>query len=385
MYQDREKLRQSIIVTILATYLVPILALTFFSISYMKISDGWLVFSVSLLIAIIGSIFMILNFLWWESLKQTPMTSLIASAPETPAPPQKQELHHLQMAIKKAHGREEQLVLKIDAAKQKWHAKKTEFEQLELQYNKIQSEHMSLLNHSQEQLRKKDLLLAEYAQTVNDLRSTMEKKQDQIEKLQDSISDLSYDLDTLLKLSEFESVEDAQQEQTETDKTPYVLESSSALKQYDTQEALMQLKKCVNMAQKLTSNQFASSSRFRDLSIDNSALDQRRLFESFRSETSCIIIIYSMKEGEVLFANDMTKPILGWSPEKFVQDFIRLMQNGQDEWKSALSALSQQSEAHLKIAMRSHSEDVVSLECCLGLIPTGAFKNFAVGVLYETI
>lgn len=376
MHDDREKLRQSIIVTILAAYFTPILALTFLSVNA---NDRWLLFSVSLLVAIVGTIFMIMSFLRWEFIGRVsiPEPALETANPTTPT--DHEELNHLQTALKRAESREEQLVIKLDNAKQKWHAQKKQLESLQRDLNQVQNEHKSLLHHSQEQLRKKDLLLTEYAQTVNDLRSTMEKKQDQIEKLQDSVSDLSYDLDTLLKLSEFESVEHAQSKQTEN--TPAA--PPPVPKAFDVQNASMQLKKCVNMAQKLTSNQFASSSRFRDLSIDNSALDQRRLFESFRSETSCLIIMYSMKEREVLFANDMTKPILGWDPEEFVEGFNKLIHRGREEWQNAIISLSHQQEAHFQLSMRTRSDEVVTLECGLCLIPTGAFKNHAVGVMYS--
>jgi len=378
MFEDREKLRQSIIVTILAAYLVPVLAFTFLSAGSMADSVRWLSFSIGLLVAMVGSIMLIISLLKWESLQNFCLTD--APIVESTAPLKPQENREL---MEKAERREHELTLKLDRAKQKWHVKKTEHEELERQFRQVQNEHDALLHHSQEQLKKKDLLLAEYAQTVNDLRGTMEKKQDQIEKLQDSVHDLSYDLDTMLKLSEFDTIEDVQQDKVDEDPKPPVKEVSIGPKPFGPEEASVLLKKCVNVAQKLTSNQFSTNSRFRDLPIASAALDQRRLFESFRSETSCIIVMYSMKDGELYFANDMTKQVLGWSPDKFVQEFSHLIQNGADNWKNALQALSHQSESGCRLVMRDRSDESVELECCLGMIPTGAFKNYAVGILFE--
>jgi len=376
MFEDREKLRQSIIVTILAAYLVPILTFTFLSTHSMEETVRWLAFSIGILLAIVGSISLILSFLKWES------TCLVqAPALEPAALPKPQDDHLIQEHVERV---ERQLNLKLDRAKQKWHEKKKDHEQLELKFEQMQNEHETLLKHSQEQLKKKDLMLAEYAQTVNDLRGTMEKKQDQIEKLQDSVHDLSYDLDTLLKLSEFESIEDVQQD--EVDKEPKVPVKEVAIepRSFGREEAAVLLKKCINIAQKLTTSQFSTSSRFRDLPIASTALDQRRLFESFRSETSSIIVMYSMKDSGLYFANDMTKQVLGWNPDKFVQEFFHLVQGGEEEWKEALQRLSQQSETDCHLVVRDRSDELIELDCCLGMIPTGAFKNYAVGILFKS-
>jgi len=379
MFEDREKLRQSIIVTILAAYLLPVLAFTFFSSGSMAQSERWLGFSVGLLIAMAGSICLILSFRKWESLAEPRCAEVPVAAPPVSSPQVKED----QQALEYARQRERELAGKLDQAKLKWHQKKRDYDELQKELRALQSEHQALENHTQEQLKKKDALLSEYAQTVNDLRAAMEKKQDQIEKLQDSVQDLSYDLDTLLKLSDFESVEEVPKEQKQEEPRPPPKEIPVCLKTFGKEEAVSLLKKCINVAQKLTTNQFSTSSRFRDLPIASTALDQRRLFESLRSETSCIIVLYSMKEGGLYFANDTTKQILGWSPDKFVQDFTQLLQSGSEEWKGALQGLSHQSHSECHLVVRDRSDELVELECLLGMIPTGAFKNFAVGIIYE--
>jgi len=378
MQEDREKLRQSIIVTILAAYLVPILAFTFLSVGSMSFADRWLFFSISLLMGVFGSIILILSMLNWESLRSFAPVEAIAAPPSEPQNDEQQ----IKLMLEESKRREKDLMSKVGLVKQKWHVKKSECERLEEQFQKVQNEYESLLHHSQEQLKKKDRLLAEYAQTVNELRATMEKKQDQIEKLQDSVNDLSYDLDTLLKLSDFKSLEEVQ-EQGESEPVQQVRDVAIAPNNFGRDEASALLKKCINVAQKMTTSQFSTNSRFRELPIDSTALDQRRLFESFRSETSCIIVMHSMKEGSLYFANDMTKQLLGWSPDKFVQEFPHLIQKGGGEWKNALQSLGHQSEAWCHLEIRDRSDEIVELEGCLGVIPTGAFKNYAIGILFE--
>jgi hypothetical protein len=383
MKEKQEKLRQSLIVIILACYLAPVMLLTLLTAGSMDVNARWLLFSSGLLLAICATIILALALIKWEGMfLQSPQEASFAvsekSFPVPPAP--KPDLSY--EAVNEFQQKEDALQQEIHEIKQKWFAKKQAYDELKKQMEKVRSENETLLRHSQEQLKKKDRLLAEYAQTVNDLRSTMENKQEQIEKLQDSINDLSYDLDTLLKLSDFESVEEAQQEDV-----PKVQENAGTRKippkPVDSLNAAYQLKKCIDIAQKFTSSQFTTASRFRDVSIDNIALDQRRLFDSFRSETSCLVIMYSLKEGTMLFANDMTKTYLGLEPEKFVHDYLSHIVQGADEWRKALASLAHQSEAQLHLVMRAQSGEDVLLECRLGVVPTGVFKNHAVGILYE--
>ncbi len=379
MYENREKLRQSIIVTILAAYFAPVLLFTIFSLNFMELSQRWLFFSSSLLAAVIGTILLIVSMLFWESQQDIRSEPI----PAAPVPEKKETSEPSPDILKAAMIREKELKTKLDHAKQKWHSKKTEFDTLQAQFKKVQHDFESLQIYSEEQLKKKDRLLAEYAQTVNELRGAMERKQDQIEKLQDSVSDLSYDLDTLLKLSNFDSVKEAGEGNKSHEEASPVKELPRTPSTFCAQDASSLLKKCINVAQKLTSNQFTTSSRFRELPINSTALDQRRLFESFRSETSCLIVMYSMKEGALTFANDMTKHMLGWTPDKFVQEFSHLFQEGQEEWRTALQSLSHQSEAICRFTLKTRLEEPLSFACHMGMIPTGVFKNYVVGVLYE--
>ncbi len=384
MKETQEKLRQSLIVIILACYLAPVILFTLLTAGSMELNSRWLLFSSSLLLGICGTIFLTLALIKWEGffLKIPQTASLAVIAEKLPASVSVENPQQNSFSLEEFQLREKDLVREIHEIKQKWYSKKQDYDELEKQLDKVKNENTALLQHSQEQLKKKDRLLAEYAQTVNDLRSTMENKQEQIEKLQDSINDLSYDLDTLLKLSDFDSVEEAQQENVSENETCPVIQKSPS-KPVDAHSASNQLKKCINMAQKFTSSQFTTASRFRDVMIDNTALDQRRLFDSFRSETACIVVMYSLKERTMLFANDMTKSCLGIDPESFVHDYINLIVQGAEEWKNALASLSQHSEAQLHLVMRSESGTDVLLECRLGVIPTGVFKNHAVGILYE--
>ncbi len=384
MKETQEKLRQSLIVIILACYLAPVILFTLLTAGSMDLNSRWLIFSSSLLLAICGTIFLTLALIKWEgiSLKLPQTAPLAIKAAQPPAAIFVENSEQNSFSLEEFQLREKNLVREIHEIKQKWYIKKQAYDELEKQLGKVKNENTAFLQHSQEQLKKKDRLLAEYAQTVNDLRSTMENKQEQIEKLQDSINDLSYDLDTLLKLSDFESVEEAQQENISEKGTGTVIQKSPP-KTVDALSASNQLKKCINMAQKFTSSQFTTASRFRDVMIDNTALDQRRLFDSFRSETACIVVMYSLKERTMLFANDLTKTCLGIDPENFVHDYMNRIVQGAEEWKNALASFSQQSEAQLHLVMRSESGTDVLLECRLGVVPTGVFKNHAVGILYE--
>jgi hypothetical protein len=125
-----------------------------------------------------------------------------------------------------------------------------------------------------------------------------------------------------------------------------------------------------------------SGSRFRDLPINNYTLDLRRLFDSLRSENAGVVFVYSQKENKLLFTNNVVKNVLGWSPEKFTQDFQEIVQDGLQEWKNAVSQLLIKGETNTRLVIKTKSGQDMMFQCQLGIIPTGIFRNHVIGVLY---
>ena len=229
----------------------------------------------------------------------------------------------------------------------------------------------------------------------------MRKKQQLITTLESQIQDLKYELKTLVDLSEPLEEDVAipipaptpikqpeippKTSKTKTEKIDAILDLGLAASSRSTEEAHQQLKRCIDIAQKLTGARHLAgdSSRFRDLSADGFALDLRRLCDSLRSEQSSMILLYSQREGKALFVNDQVRGLLKWTPDKFVQNFPGVISDGK-EWRAALQKAASGQRSETLLAMKTRSGEETTVRCLLGSIPTGIFKTHLIGVFYPT-
>lgn len=249
---------------------------------------------------------------------------------------------------------------------------------------------------AQEQLEHKGTLLADYQQTMAEQKAVIEKKQHQIAQLESKVRDLTYEIKTLLQLAELGNQPlDAEIRQSfllsdsapppsyylETDQEDLPSIPESQVRTFE--EAASQLKRCVDIAQKMTgAGYFSGSSRLRDIHEDHYAIDLRRLFDSLRSEKGGALLFYSQKENRLLFVNALIRNLVGWSPDKFVQSFPEIVQQGMEEWNKALALLLSQPEVKISFIIKSKTGSDVLVNGVLGVIPTGLFKHHVMGVLY---
>ncbi len=249
----------------------------------------------------------------------------------------------------------------------------------------------------QEQILQHEKQINESHQTIIDQRTLIEKKHQQVALLETKVRDLTYEIKTLLQLAE---IENSTAEMStlprvnhflsetpnpyQTDSDTYETYHLPADQQVHTEEeASNLLKRCVDIAQKITGASYYnnSTSRIRNLSVDNHTLDLRRLFDSLRGEKSSTIIFYSQKENKILFVNNQSKNLLDWSPEKFLQNFTDIILDT-SPWKHGLNQLSVKNEIQINLVMKSKSGEEVPVHCMLGLIPTGLFRQHVIGVFY---
>lgn len=232
----------------------------------------------------------------------------------------------------------------------------------------------------------------------------MEKRQDHIYQLDTKIHDLSYEIKTLLYLHEAETnpvtpsflkkenpsktflapVSNPEPIETTEDAEEPAISPAAPIQ--TSQEAMLLLRKCVNIAQKLTGANYYSNeaTRYREFSSSHYTIDQRRLFESLRSENGGLILVYSQKESKLLFVNNQCRNLLGWSSEKFVSDFPEFIKEGLVDWKKALVNLGTMPESQARLLAKTKHGHEVILNCHLGVIPTGLFRNYVIGILYPT-
>jgi len=311
----------------------------------------------------------------------------------------------LQEKISLTKQKESELVAIIEERDSDMLLKLEEINQHALQYDDQQKQYNLLANDfeqfkllSEEKIEQEKRQNNETHETISQLRSTVDQKQMQIEKLETKIHDLTYEIKTLLQIADMitptqptekENIgssvnESAHDYQLPLEELQSEIDENSPIQVNCTDEAKTQLKRCVDIAQKITGSQhFArNKSRFGELSLDNYALDLRRLCDSLRSENHCTVLVYSPKDNKPIFINNQVKELLGWNPEKFVQDFDNIVQEGIYEWKNSISQLNTLNQAQTRLVLKAKTGRDLLVHCQLGLIPTGVFRSNVIGILY---
>lgn len=395
-------------------------------------NKSWTLFSLGLLLAVIGTFALMLLLYYWEQsvarvsaesadlhsglhqnkATETKVTSInpqVRFDPTEDSHREKEErsntLNFLETALKANQEQHEQLAKTLESKIQELEKQTEENNQLELKALQIAQDFADYKLFSEEQLKQKQLQINTLQQMADDQRTEMEKRQEQIYQLDTKVHDLSYEIKTLLYLNEDHSIPvKAPVTYKEPDTTvshAFVKgiqhsvpaeQATTALQEWQglenpvktPVEATALLRKCINMAQKLTGANYHGhdSSLYREFSSSFSAIDQRRLFDNLRSEQGALIIVYSQKENKLLFVNNESKRLLGWSPEKFVADFVSIVHEAMNEWKKALSLLATSPDSQARLLAKSKQGQEIILNCQLGLIPTGIFRNYIIGILY---
>lgn len=303
------------------------------------------------------------------------------------------ELNLLQEALKSNQEKQEKLQQEMEQLKE-------ENNQLELKALQIAQDFADYKLFSEEQLKQKQLQLSSLQQMMEDQRTEMEKRQDQIYQLDTKVHDLSYEIKTLLYLNEEDKISFKQPSPISKEFEPSPLFPKMAVQEaqelpyqeiqtYDhpvktSLEASALLRKCISMAQKLTGANYHGNeaSPYREYSASFYTIDQRRLYDNLKGEGGAIILVYSQIENKLLFVNNETKKHLGWNPEKFLTDFSSLVQEGMQDWRKALSLLASSSESQARLLCKTKQGQEIVLNCHLGVIPTGLFRNHVIGILY---
>lgn len=347
MESAKKRSDDRVILLILAVYFLPAILLTFLSGSALSDAPSFTVFAVGFLFAAVGSILLLVAF------QKRPKEIV-----------EKRERHELAAIEPKFQVEDPRLREELEAVKAEWFEEKEKCEHLLIRCQKAEEELHHYQSQTSEQIRKKELLLSEYTKTVEELYRKMEEKQAEISKLEGSVSDLTYDLDTLIKLSKSD----------EREPTPHKVEAIPLIRSEKDAEQL--LKRCMNTLQKFTSNYYAHPG-------EHSALDQRRLYDSFRSEQAAIVFLYSLKEGTMLFVSDSSKAHLGWNAEHFAHDFFDLVAEGVEEFRASISSLAMRGFGAMHLLIHTREGQDLLMQCRLAMIPTGVFKHQAVGILYR--
>ena len=418
--------RQTLSLAAIILYLIPFLFFAFYNIDLMSKNKSWSILSLGLLMIAACSLILILFIYYWEQAfrshiqnntsqelhyaekanKVTSIDSSLETEMEVDHPV------HFNLLPSKSKEQESLLIEDLLNHKQEISNLQEENKNLQFQFDETIKDFSDYKLFSEEQLKQKNIHISDIQQVTDELQIGLDKKHLHNQQLEIKIRDLSYEIKTLLYLhdSEATTLKRGSKERTHLNTnfsqnssqdpiiqkekhapTPLFPEEKKINPALENSiktasEASELLKRCLALAQKLSGNHYYGneSSRYWEIPTPHYTIDQRRLFDSLRNENGAIILVYSPRDNRVLFVNNQCKEFLGWSPEKFIQGFGSIIQDGLPEWKKALSLLNSPiSESQARLLIKSkHGEEIV-MHCHLGNIASGVFKNYIIGVLYR--
>lgn len=407
--------RHRILLSIVGFYLLPVMAISGYAQVSMPQDYAWKVLALGLLLGAGGSLTLFILMRDWEKTYEQEPVELAPEKPgETQQPPEEAAPAISQQALEEAEAKYQQAAQEILEAQKKQMSLEAQLEsqkeeilnlnkekeRLQRQSDQILRDFNQFKDSSEEKFEQTRIFLGEYQQTINEQRQAIETKQQLVGQLESKVRDLTYEIKTLLQLAEMARTHEPAPAIPESEPTteappPYKAEateeiydlSSNTDKQVNSEEeAASQLKRCIDIAQKITgANHYSSRlSRLKDLPMDNYALDLRRLFDSLRSENSATVFVYSQKENKVLFVNNQVRGLLGWSTDKFNQSFGEIIEEEAEAWKNLVSQLAYKNDSKACLLMKNKSGQSLPVNCHLGVIPTGLFRSNIIGVLYQT-
>lgn len=424
--------RQFLSASIIIFYLIPLLFFSSYSIGLMPHQKSWAILSLGLLTVACGTLTLLLLVYYWEESIQTKLKDKQQLLPlpkiyepefdkedkvaqitsqldfvggddqdpsDEKSAERRKEVYFTEEQSKEGRQDTDRLQAIIASKNDEIQKLSLEIRELQLKVDQTTQDYADYRLFSEEQLKQKQIQLASLQQVVEDQRSEMETRQEQIHQLDTKIHDLSYEIKTLLYLNDeekqvlfpsepsAESLVEQPEPPTEPIQSLFDLHEEDSCSETPIKtptEAVQLLKKCINIAQKLTGvNYFGNEiSRYREMPTSYYTIDQRRLFDSLRAETRALILVYSQKELKVLFANNQSKSLLGWTPDKIASDFSTIFQSGISDWKKMISLLSTtvETQGHL-LAKTKYGQELL-LNCQLGVIPTGLFRHYVIAILY---
>lgn len=379
--------RYTLLWIVLLCYFMPLVGLSAYGIIEFDLKNVWNWMVAGLLFSLFGSLAVFLfltrwNLLW--QMDQTIQENLSRTAFEEENVKKTQEL------LEKMQQENSMQSVEIEKLSDQVETLSTEKEKSVLQAQQAVVELSHFRKAASAELEQQQNQIRQFQETIAEQKILIEKKQQQTGMLETKVGDLTYEIKTLLKLAEAHSGPLYESKNNEPPSVPQQASSqpaeavSCAEKQIASPaEASFQLKRCLDIAQKITgSHRFNSQiNHLLDFSADSFAIDLRRLCDSLRSENGSAILLYTPKENQLLFANNQVKVLTGWSPEKFVQNFTEILVE-QETWHQAISSLSMRSEAQVQLSFKTRSGPDLKINAHLGIIPTGIFRSNAIAVLY---
>lgn len=256
-----------------------------------------------------------------------------------------------------------------------------------------------------EQIQQQKVLLEEYQLTINRQRQELNKNEQHIASQENRLRDLTYQLrdqkyeiKTLLQLADIHpensAVHNPEPDEWQEDTLPpppapirqqqYEADTTEEHFISTTGEASLLLRRCLDIARKITAPSYYSPSHspFGHPSPSSHNLDLRRLCDSLRSERGAVILLYSPKEDKLLFVSPSIKLLTGWSAEKWAQEFPGILNEQAHDWRNAVRRLTVQGESILQLQLPAKDHAPARVQAALGTVPTGLFRLHVIAILH---
>lgn len=366
---------------ILLCYLAPLFALIILS---RIIPDGLNIIALGLLVTAAGALTL------YQVIQRSAVTIIKEMPLSTPEPvyaplPPPVDLTPFETEIASL----KQSVADYENKTTEWHQQQThyaeaaqELEQLKQENEALHKQLQSAVARYRELQESQSAVIQEHQQKIAELRDDLAQRQQMGDQLEGKVRDLSYELKTLLRLAEKPIHGD---QKVEPISVALAEEEALSHPVQTHEEARVQLKRSLDIAQRVTGAGYLTSSpKFQEFALENSALDLRRLIDKLQDIENNALIVFSPKENKLLYVNERTKELLGISIDRFKQAFQDFIQSDYEEWKTAIQQLSFKNDAHVTLPIAIRPGEILHVECLLGVIQTGLFRNNVIALLYTT-
>jgi len=334
-----DKLEKKKFYIIASVYILPLLAWSLFSLQDMPAGKGLFYLGIGWLLMGGGGLYLYLQFSKFQS---KPALATIGEP-----------------FLEEVKKEREQNLQAIDRLQEEKGVIELERQTIEKEMERLRHEVLHLKMGSIEALRQKERELQDLKKQLHSHRHQIEEKQTLLQTLQGKVSDLTFEIKTLVELHN--RIE------------PQATQKDSSEKQ--TGHKL--LKRCLDIAKK-----YMGPNLFQGIEGGQSlTLDQRRLFEAFLEEKSGVVFYFSPKEGKILFVNTVVEELMGCSSDNFRFEFGHFIKGSEEVWRQGVQQLTKASISDFQLQLTLPSGKEAIFQCTLGRIPSGLFHNDVIGIL----
>jgi hypothetical protein len=218
---------------------------------------------------------------------------------------------------------------------------------------RLEKELLVTKEHYQAQIEDKRKLLKEKEESILKQQFNLNKSEKLNKSLSERVSDLNFELKTLLELEEMNLPIRSR-----------VLQSDSKIEESEPDTTLCkQSLRCLEILHEMQGG--CSSS-------DYSVVDLRLLQEKFDLIETCLVLLYSPSLARVLYVNPFIKECSGLTTDRCIQDFDSLISSEKETWYQTIESLEENKENELHLNLKD-----IEMEGRISYVSTGVFKGNA--------